>query len=50
MSDPATVAWLDQEDQRVADVIRRHGNSIEYVIGCTCCRTRRHTISFRANC
>lgn len=36
MTSPATGAWLDQEDQRVAATIRRHGCSIEYIYGCTC--------------
>ena len=31
--DPATIAWLDQQDKRTAHTIRRHGTSIEYVIG-----------------
>lgn len=36
MTNPATEAWLDQEDQHVAMTIRRHGCYIQYVIGCTC--------------
>ncbi len=31
--DPQTAAWLDQEDARVAGLIRTHGWAIEYVIG-----------------
>ncbi|MDP9397468.1 MAG: DUF4262 domain-containing protein [Actinomycetota bacterium] len=31
MNDPGTLAWLDQEDARVAAVIRRYGWYIEYV-------------------
>ncbi|WP_374314868.1 DUF4262 domain-containing protein [Microbacterium sp.] len=31
--DPATIAWLDQQDKRTAQTIRRHGTSIEYVVG-----------------
>ena len=31
--DPATIAWLDQQDKRTAHTIRRHGTHIEYVIG-----------------
>ncbi|TDN92725.1 DUF4262 domain-containing protein [Microbacterium sp. BK668] len=31
--DPAVIAWLDQEDKRTAQTIRRHGVSIEYVGG-----------------
>jgi Domain of unknown function (DUF4262) len=38
MTDTATQAWLDQEDRRVAEVIRRYGCYIEYVTGCTCGR------------
>ena len=33
MPDPALVDWLDQQDKRTAQTIRRHGTSIEYVIG-----------------
>lgn len=33
MTDPALLSWLDQEDARVADYIRRYGWSIEYVGG-----------------
>ena len=36
--DAATQAWLDQEDARVADVIRRHGWYIQYVGGGMCSR------------
>jgi hypothetical protein len=36
--DAATQAWLDQEDARVADVIRRHGWYIQYVGGGLCSR------------
>lgn len=31
--DPAIQAWLDQEDERTAQVIRTHGTSIQYVGG-----------------
>jgi hypothetical protein len=31
--DPAVLAWLDQEDRYVADVIRKHGCYLEYVGG-----------------
>jgi hypothetical protein len=31
--DPAVLAWLDQEDRRTAETIRRFGVSIEYVSG-----------------
>jgi hypothetical protein len=31
--DPQTAAWLDQEDARVAGLIRTHGWAIEYVMG-----------------
>ncbi|MEU1970604.1 DUF4262 domain-containing protein [Microbacterium sp. NPDC019599] len=31
--DPATIAWLDQEDKRTAQTIREHGTTIEYVFG-----------------
>lgn len=31
--DPALIAWLDQEDKRTAQTIRKHGVSIEYVGG-----------------
>nr|WP_274635704.1 DUF4262 domain-containing protein [Microbacterium bovistercoris] len=31
--DPATQAWLDQEDQRTAQIIRKYGTYNEYVIG-----------------
>lgn len=33
MNDPRTVAWLDQDDARIAAAIRRYGWWIEYVIG-----------------
>lgn len=33
MTDPATMAWLDQEDAHVAAIIRRHGWFIQYVGG-----------------
>jgi hypothetical protein len=33
ISDPATIAWLDQEDKRTAQTIRTHGIHIEYVFG-----------------
>lgn len=36
--DAATQAWLDQEDARVGDVIRRHGWYIQYVGGGLCSR------------
>lgn len=36
--DAATQAWLDQEDAKVADVIRRHGWYIQYVGGGLCSR------------
>ncbi|HSJ35935.1 MAG TPA: DUF4262 domain-containing protein [Acidimicrobiia bacterium] len=36
--DAATQAWLDQEDARVSDVIRRHGWYIQYVGGGLCSR------------
>ena len=31
--DPATIAWLDQQDKRTAQTIRTHGTHIEYVMG-----------------
>lgn len=31
--DPAVIAWLDQEDKRTAQTIRKHGVSLEYVFG-----------------
>lgn len=33
MHDAKTQAWLDQEDERVAQTIRSHGVAIEYVLG-----------------
>jgi hypothetical protein len=33
MNDPQVAAWLDQEDARVAGLIRTHGWAIEYVMG-----------------
>jgi hypothetical protein len=36
MTDTTTRAWLDQEDRHVAEMIRKHGCYIEYVLGCTC--------------
>jgi uncharacterized protein DUF4262 len=30
-TDPQTIAWLDQEDARLADVIRTHGWAVQYV-------------------
>lgn len=36
--DAATQAWLDQEDARLAEVIRRHGWFIQYVGGGLCAR------------
>ena len=36
-------AWLDQEDRHVAEVIRKHGCYIEYVLGCTCGLCDDHT-------
>ncbi|MFH8250059.1 DUF4262 domain-containing protein [Microbacterium sp. B2969] len=38
--DPSVIAWLDQEDARTAQTIRKHGTSIEYVGGD---RRRRET-------
>jgi hypothetical protein len=32
-ADPAVIAWLDQEDKRTAQTIRRHGVYIQYVGG-----------------
>lgn len=29
-------AWIDQDDARLAETIRRHGWSIEYIGGCSC--------------
>ncbi len=39
ITDPAIGAWLDQEDRRTAEMIRRHGVYIQYVGGaeCECC-------------
>jgi hypothetical protein len=31
--DPAVTAWLDQEDKRTAQTIRKHGVSLQYVGG-----------------
>jgi hypothetical protein len=31
--DPAVLAWLDQEDRHVSEVIRKHGCYLEYVGG-----------------
>jgi len=31
MTDPQTLAWLDQEDARLAHVIRRHRVAVQYV-------------------
>jgi hypothetical protein len=31
--DPSLLAWLDQDDTRTAQTIRRHGTTIEYVMG-----------------
>ena len=36
---PQELAWLDQEQRRTADVIRRDGMAIEYVIGDDATRT-----------
>jgi len=36
MTNPATEAWLDQEDQHVASTIRTHGCFIQFVGGCAC--------------
>lgn len=33
ISDPSIQAWLDQEDQRTAQIIRKHGTYNQYVIG-----------------
>jgi Domain of unknown function (DUF4262) len=33
MIDPQIAAWLDQEDARVAGLIRTHGWAVEYVMG-----------------
>lgn len=47
LPDPSIQAWLDQEDKRTAEMIRKHGVYIQYVGGdeCTCCdhfgRTQR---------
>jgi hypothetical protein len=35
-------AWLDQEDARMVDTIRRHGWMIHYIGGATCCRPGCH--------
>ena len=37
--DPAIQAWLDQEDKRTAQMIRRYGTYIQYIGGeeCSCC-------------
>lgn len=34
--DARTLAWMDQEDARMADLIRRHGWAIEYIGGGVC--------------
>jgi hypothetical protein len=31
MTDPQTIAWLDQEDERLAQVIRAHRFAVQYV-------------------
>ena len=33
MSDAAILAWLDQEDRHVTEIIRKHGCYLEYVFG-----------------
>ena len=37
--EPSLQAWLDQEDRRTAEIIRKYGTYIQYVGGeaCTCC-------------
>lgn len=37
--DPSIQAWLDQEDRRTAEMIRRYGTYIQYIGGdsCACC-------------
>lgn len=36
MTDSATLAWLDQEDEHITQMIRRHGYFVQFVLGCTC--------------
>lgn len=32
-SDAQTVAWLDQQDRTITQIVRRHGWAVQYVIG-----------------
>lgn len=50
ITDPATRAWLDQEDRRTAEMIRRRGVYIQYVGGaeCECCSPRNRADRRRA--
>src|SRR4051812_23665919 len=34
MTDPQILSWLDQEDARLAQTIRKHGWAIEFISGC----------------
>ncbi len=45
--EPSLQAWLDQEDRRAADIIRKYGALIQYVGGdaCTCCEAGRGDVT-----